>query len=57
MIDTTENSFSRNLSLTDVQVTGLRNAFANSPSEDIKLSKTRLSKITLSSRFLATLLE
>lgn len=56
MIDTTENSFSRNLSLTDVQVTGLRNAFANSPSKDIKLSKTRLSKITLSSRFLATLL-
>ena len=57
MIDTTENSFSRNLSLTDVQVTGLRNAFPNSPSKDIKLSKTRLSKITLSSRFLATLLE
>ena len=56
MIDTTENSFSRNLSLTDVQVTGLPNAFANSPSKDIKLSKTRLSKITLSSRFLATLL-
>ena len=45
MIDTDETNFSHNLLLTDRQVASLCNVFANNSSNNIKLSKTQLSKI------------
>ena len=40
MIGTDENNFLYNLLLTDRKFVSLREAFANSSSKDIKLSKT-----------------
>ena len=40
-----ETSFPHNLSLTDTQVSKLHKVFANDSLTNIKLSKTRLSKI------------
>ena len=40
-----ETSFTHNLSLTDTQVSKLHKIFANDSLTNIKLSKTRLSKI------------
>ena len=45
-------SFSHELSLTNRQVANLRKAFANHLSTDIRLSKTQLSKMMQSGRFL-----
>ena len=42
--------------LTTRQKTKLRNAFENSMSADLKLSKTQISKIIQSGRFLGSLL-
>ena len=42
--------------LTNRQVANLRKTFAYNPSADIKLSKTQLSKMILSGRFLGRLL-
>ena len=42
--------------LTNTQVSRLRKAFANGPSDNIKLSKTQLNKIGQSGEFLGRLL-
>ena len=47
-----ETNFPHKLSLTDTQVSRLRNDCANNLSADIKSSKTKLSKIVQSGRFL-----
>ena len=52
-----ETNFSHELLLTDRQVSSIRNAFANNPSVDIKLSKTQLSKMIQSGGFLKKLLD
>ena len=49
-------NFPRELLLTNRQVTNIRKAFAKNTSTDIKLSKTRLSKIIQSGGFLGNLL-
>ena len=51
-----EANFSHKLLLTNRQVANLRKAFANCTSTDIKLSKTQLSKMIQSGRFLGRLL-
>ena len=51
-----ETNFSHKLLLTNRQVANLRKAFANYLSSDIKLSKTQLSKMIQSERFLGRLL-
>ena len=51
-----ETNFPHKLFLTNRQVTNLRKAFANYLSTDIKLSKTQLSKMIQSGRFLGKLL-
>ena len=51
-----ETNFSHKLFLTNRQVANLRKAFANHTSADIKLSKTRLSKMTQSGAYLGKLL-
>ena len=49
-------NFPHELLLTNRQVSNLRKAFANYLSTDIKLSKTQLSKMIQSGRFLGRLL-
>ena len=51
-----ETDFPHKLSLTNRQVSNLWKAFANHSSADIKLSKTQLSKMIQSGRFLGRLL-
>ena len=51
-----ETNFSHKLMVTNRQIANLRKAFANHTSTDIKLSKTRLSKIIQSGGFLSKLL-
>ena len=56
MIGDDETNFLHKLLLTNRQVAILRKAFANKSSTDIKLSKTQLSKMIQSGRFLGRLL-
>ena len=56
MIGDDETDFPHKLLLTDRQVANLRKAFANYLSTDIKLSKTQMSKMIQSGRFLSRLL-
>ena len=56
MIVDNETDFPHKLLLTKRQVSSLRKAFANHLSTDIKLSKTQLSKMIQSGRFLGRLL-
>ena len=56
MIGDNETNFPHKLLLTNRQVSNLRKAFANNSSADIKLSKTQLSKMIQSGRFLRKLL-
>ena len=51
-----ETNFSHKLLLTNRQVTNLRKAFANKPSDDIKLSKTQLPGMVQLGRLLGRLL-
>ena len=51
-----ETNFPHKLLLTNRQVANLRKAFADKSSTDIKLSKTRISKIIQSGGFLGRLL-
>ena len=51
-----ETNFPHKSSLTDKQVANLRKAFANNSSTNIKLSKTQLSKMIQSGRFIGRLL-
>ena len=51
-----ETNFPHKLLLTNRQVANLRQAFANNPSTDIKLSKTQLSKMIQSGGFFGRLL-
>ena len=50
------NNLLHELSLTTRQTTRLRNALKNKMSTDIKLSKSQISKIIQSGRFLGSLL-
>ena len=52
-----ETNFPHKLLLTNRQVSNLRKAFANNSSTDIKLSKTQLSKMIQSERYLGRLLD
>ena len=56
MIGDNKNNFPLKLLLTNTQVSNLCKAFANNSSANIKLSKTQLSKIIQSGRFLEKLL-
>ena len=56
MIGDNETTFTHKLLLTNSQVANLCKAFANYLSTDIKLSKTQLSKMLQSGRFLGRLL-
>ena len=58
MIDNSDDNtnFPHELLLTNRQVANLRKAFAKHTSTDIKLSKTQLSKVIQSGRFLGRLL-
>ena len=56
MIGDSKTNFPHKLLLTNRQVSNLRKAFANHLSTDIKLSKTQLSKMIQSGRFLGRLL-
>ena len=56
MISDNETNFPHKLLVTNRQVSSLRKAFANHSSADIKLSKTQLSKMMQSGRFLGRLL-
>ena len=56
MIGDNETNFSHKLLLTDREVLNLRKSFANNSSDDIKLSKTQLSKMIQSGGFLSRLL-
>ena len=56
MIDDNETNFPHKLLLTNRQVSNLHKAFANHLSADVKLSKTQLSKMIQSGRFLGRLL-
>ena len=56
MIGDNETTFTHKLLLTNSQVANLCKAFANYLSTDIKLSKTQLSKMIQSGRFLGRLL-
>ena len=51
-----QTNFPHELLLTDRQVSSIRKAFANNSSVDIKFSKTQLSKMIQSGRFLGKLL-
>ena len=55
MIGDNETDFPNKLFLTNGQVSNLRKAFANHLSTNIKLSKTQLSKMIQSGRFLGRL--
>ena len=57
MIGDNETNFLHKLLLTNRQVSSLRKAFANHSSADIRLSKTQLSKMIQSRRFLGKLLD
>ena len=57
MIGDDETNFPHKLLLTNRQVANLRKAFADKSSTDIKLSKTQISRITQSVRFLGPLLK
>ena len=54
-IDDDENNFHHTLLLTNRQIENLPKSFANSSSTDIKLSKTRISKMIQSEGFLGKL--
>ena len=56
MIGVNQTSFRHELLLTNRQVSNLRKAFANNSSTAIKLSKSQLSKMIQSGRFLGRLL-
>ena len=56
MIGDNESNFPHKLLLTNRQVANLRKALPNYLSADIKLSKTQLSKMIKSGRFLGRLL-
>ena len=56
MIGDNESNFPHKLLLTNRQVANLRKALSNYLSADIKLSKTQLSKMIKSGRFLGRLL-
>ena len=56
MVCDDETKFPHKLLLTNRQVKNLRKAFANKSSTDITLSKTQLSKMAQSGRFLGRLL-
>ena len=56
MIGDNESNFPHKLLLTNRQVANLRKALPNYLSADIKLSKTQLSKMIQSGRFLGRLL-
>ena len=56
MIGDSVTNFAHKLLLTNKQVANLRKSFANHSSTDIKLSKTQLSKMIQSGRFLGRLL-
>ena len=56
MVGDGETNFPHKLLLTNRQVANLRMAFENNLSTDIKLSKTQLSKMIRSGRFLGRLL-
>ena len=56
IIGDNETNFPHKLLLTDRQVSSLREYFANNLSADIKFSKTQLSKMIQSGRFLSRLL-
>ena len=56
MIGDNETNFPYELLLTNRQVASLRKAFANNSSDDIKLSKSQLSKVIQSGGFLGRLL-
>ena len=56
MIGDNESNFPHKLLLTNRQVANLRKALSNYLSADIKLSKTQLSKMIQSGRFLGRLL-
>ena len=56
MISDNEINFPHKLLLTNRQVSSLRKAFSNHSLADIKLSKTQLSKMMQSGRFLGRLL-
>ena len=56
MISDNETNFPHELLLTNRQVSNLRKSFADNSSTDIKLSKTQLSKMIQSQRFLSRLL-
>ena len=56
MIGDNETGFPHKLLLTNRQVSNLRKSFVNNSSTDIKLSKTQLSKMIQSQRFLSRLL-
>ena len=56
MVGDNETNFPQKLLLTNRQVSNLRKAFLNHLSDDIKLSKTQLSKIIQSRGFLGRLL-
>ena len=56
MIDNNETNFPRKLLLTNRQVANLRKAFTNNSSADIKLWKTKLSKMIPSGGFFGRLL-
>ena len=56
MIGDDETNFPHKLLLTNRQVANLRKAFADKSSTDINLSKTQLSKMIQSGRFLSRLL-
>ena len=51
-----KDNFPHELLLTDRQVSGIRKAFSNTSSVDIKFSKTQLSKMIQSGKFLGKLL-
>ena len=51
-----KDNFPHELLLTDRQVSGIRKAFSNTSSVDIKFSKTQLSKMIQSGEFLGKLL-
>ena len=56
IIGDNETNFPQQLLWTNRQVANIRKAFANHPSTDIKLSKTRLSRMIQSGGFLSRLL-
>ena len=56
MIRDDETNFAHKLLLTNKRISNLRKAFTNKSSTDTKLSKTRLSKMIQSGKFLGRIL-